>query len=318
MAQDPVRVLFLAGEGRSGSTLLGRIIGQADGCVFGGEIRYVWERGLIARRSCECRQDVEECPFWRDVFSHAFGGTDNIDAPELLELDQRLIRLRHAAPMLVLGSWPGRRRKLLRRYGSSATALYSAISAVSDGAIVVDSTKIPVYAHLLRALPQIDLRVIHLVRDPRATVYSWQREKLDPDSGVPRLMIQRSVLHSALLWNLWNALTEWLWRADERYLRIRYEDFVAQPTTTVRRILDFAGAGSGVLPIEDDRVWLTAGHSVSGNPNRFDTGPTRIRLDDEWSRGLGSWRYWTVTLLTWPLLVRYRYRVRRNRRQGDR
>jgi hypothetical protein len=45
-----VTVLYVAGTGRSGSTLLARVLGEADGFVAAGELRYVWQRGLVEDR----------------------------------------------------------------------------------------------------------------------------------------------------------------------------------------------------------------------------------------------------------------------------
>lgn len=42
----PTKVVLVAGSGRSGSTVLGNILGSVDGAFCGGEIRYLWERGL--------------------------------------------------------------------------------------------------------------------------------------------------------------------------------------------------------------------------------------------------------------------------------
>ena len=43
---DPVRVLYVAGAGRSGSTVLANLLGEVPGFVSVGEVRFLWERGL--------------------------------------------------------------------------------------------------------------------------------------------------------------------------------------------------------------------------------------------------------------------------------
>jgi hypothetical protein len=50
----PVRVLYIGGLGRSGSTLLDRMIGQLPGFFSAGEIREVWQQGLRENRPCGC------------------------------------------------------------------------------------------------------------------------------------------------------------------------------------------------------------------------------------------------------------------------
>lgn len=46
-AGDPVRVLYIAGIGRSGSTLLARALGEVDGFVAAGEVMHFFGRGLV-------------------------------------------------------------------------------------------------------------------------------------------------------------------------------------------------------------------------------------------------------------------------------
>ena len=46
MNDNPVKVLLLAGSGRSGSTVLANLLGSVEGAFSGGELRYLWERGL--------------------------------------------------------------------------------------------------------------------------------------------------------------------------------------------------------------------------------------------------------------------------------
>lgn len=48
-----VKVLYVIGWGRSGSTILDNVLGQLDGCFSTGELHYFWERqrpaGVLVR-----------------------------------------------------------------------------------------------------------------------------------------------------------------------------------------------------------------------------------------------------------------------------
>ena len=48
-------VLYIAGTGRSGSTVLANILGEVDGVFAAGEVRYLWQRGLKEGRLCGWR-----------------------------------------------------------------------------------------------------------------------------------------------------------------------------------------------------------------------------------------------------------------------
>jgi Sulfotransferase family len=214
---------------------------------------------------------------------------------------------------VLLDRWRGRDRggdELL----AVLERLYLAVRQHTGCRVIVDSSKAPLYGKLLAAIPAIDLHVVHLVRDPRATAYSWLRHKRLPDFGDERLMQRQRPLKSCVLWTLWQTMSELLMSPPAHYLRLRYEDFVRDPAASVRRVLALVGEDPPALPFESARaVRLATGHSVSGNPNRFATGSVELRPDSEWVGGMRAADRALVTAVTWPLLLRYGYPLRRRR-----
>jgi len=306
-----VKVLYVAGAGRSGSTLLDGILGQLDGFFSAGELRYLWERGLVEGRLCGCGTPVDRCPIWRAVLAEAWGGAGAADARALAAWQRRVTRVRRAPAMIAAsllgcgGAASGRTRQaaLLGR-------VYRAAGRQSGCRVLVDSSKLPSYGWLLGRLPEVDLYVVHLVRDPRATAWSWLRRKRLTDTADARLMQRQTPLKSALMWTVWNLVAALLWSRSERYLRLRYEDLVSRPEEAVRRIAALLGEMPGRLPFPaPGRVELAPTHSVAGNPARLVTGEVALRLDDEWAHRLRPSHELLVTLATLPLLLHYRYRL---------
>jgi hypothetical protein len=65
------------------------------------------------------------------------------------------------------------------------------------------------------------------------------------------------------------------------------------------------------LPLVGERdVKLGISHTVSGNPNRFDTGTVKLRHDCAWQKQMNPRDRALVTALTLPLLARYHYPAR--------
>src|SRR5216683_3159286 len=119
-----VRVLYIAGTGRSGSTLLANTLGQVKGVFNAGEIRYLWQRGMLENRLCGCSRHFMDCPFWQEVVREALGPAAP-DAQSMVKLQSRLTRVRHL-PSLAL------RRDLsgstdFDRYRSVISAVYRAV-----------------------------------------------------------------------------------------------------------------------------------------------------------------------------------------------
>ncbi|QYJ15736.1 hypothetical protein Rxycam_01564 [Rubrobacter xylanophilus DSM 9941] len=303
---DDLKVLYIVGLGRSGSTILANSLGQVEGFFSAGELNFIWKHNVLENRLCGCGTPFRECPVWRGVFRRAFGGMDAVDARRMISLQASGARTRHVLPMLL----PAGRRRIaarLREYLANTGRLYRAMAEVTGSRVIIDSSKEPAYGYAVGMVPGVDLRVVHLVRDPRAAAYSWLKKKEQPDSETRRYMFRMGPARSAALWDAWNLSAEALWR-NGRYLRLRYEDFVAEPGPSLRSILDFAGEPESELPLVGEReVKLGISHTVSGNPNRFETGAVELRPDERWRGGMSPRDRVVATVLTLPLLPRYGY-----------
>jgi hypothetical protein len=302
---DQTVVLYIAGSGRSGSTLLANILGQVNGFFAVGELSNVWQRSLIEDRLCGCDVRFRQCTLWRQIIER-MSGNETIDPAAMIAAQRSLIRVRHVPSMLLRSP---RRGLSAGEYGHRLSRLYTAIREVTGCQIIVDSSKQPTYGRVLEALGSLKLFVVHLIRDPRASAYSWLRRKVQPDRGYFGYMQQQTPLRSAALWTIWNTTATVLWRSSpDRYFQLRYEDFTAHPREAVARILKFVGHEGALIPFTNERtVRLKQTHSVSGNPNRLNTGTITISPDVEWTAGLGWQQRALVTLVALPLLRRFGY-----------
>lgn len=295
------RLLFIGGYGRSGSTLLDRVLGETEGVCSLGEVRHLWREGVVQDRRCGCGARFSSCPWWSAVLHRAFG-PHRMDVERILAL-QRSVDRWWRIPLLVAGSSSGE----LHAYLDALRRVYEAAAAVSGARLLVDSSKDVSHGYLLdRLTPQIDVRMVHLVRDPRAVAYSWQRRKENPGSGRP--MDRWPPWRTAIEWDAINAMTRAARRFGRPCLQVRYEDLTADPAGTVRRILAFAGEDPAASPVDDEgMVSLSASHTVAGNPDRFRSGPTKIAADRAWRSQLAPRARLAVTSLASCSLPRYGY-----------
>ncbi len=304
---DRTRVLYIAGFGRSGSTLLGNVLGQVEGFVAVGEIRSIWQHGFILDKVCGCGALFSECEFWQPILREAYGDM-NVDPYKMTALRESWARTMHIPLMLVP---PGRRfiERRLAEYMDKLERLYRAVWTVTDSRVIVDTSKFPSYGYTVGMALSVEMYVVHLVRDPRAVAYSWLRKKLMPDPATPEYITQDTPVRSSLRWAARNVGTELFWRlSKERYMLLRYEDFITEPQKTIRRILKLVGEEATPLPhVDEHEVQLGINHNIWGNPNRFQTGPVHLKPDDEWTSGMRLRDKAVVTALTLPLLAWYGY-----------
>jgi hypothetical protein len=307
LSDERVKVLYVVGLGRSGSTILSNSLGQVGGYFSAGELNFIWRHNVIENRLCGCGRPFRECPVWTRVMDEAFGGMDEVNAREMMQLQASGTRTRHIPLML---SDRGRRRlaERLEKFLINYRRLYEAMGSITDSRVIVDSSKEPAHGYAMSMVPDLDFYVVHLIRDPRAAAYSWLKKKPQPDSEEIEHMVRFSPTKSSALWVSWNASAEALWRhTPDRYLRLRYEDFVAEPRESLKRILGLVGV-TAELPLAGEReVMLGVSHTVSGNPNRFETGAVELRPDREWISEMNPRDRALVTALTFPLMKRYGY-----------
>lgn len=307
----PVKVLYVGGLGRSGSTLLDRMLGQIPGFFSVGEIVYIWLRGLSQNRLCGCGTPFRECPFWLDVAEEAFGGWDRVDASRMMSLADSVERHRYLPLQLYPQLWPGYRARL-EEHAAVLAELYRAIHVVGGTRVIVDSSKAPSYAFVLRRTPGIDLRAVHLIRDSRGTAFSWTKRVVRPDAVDQTVYMQRyHPVRIASRYLTRNLMMELLGGLGVPTVRMRYEDLVRSPRPHVERVVNLAAeeVEPGALDfIGDGEVELGVNHTVHGNPLRMKLGRVPVRLDEEWRSSLKREYYGIVTTLTWPLLRRYGYR----------
>ncbi len=302
------KVLFIGGSGRNGSTLLASVLGQIQGFCSVGELRYLWDRGLVENRHCGCGERFLDCDFWRSVLACAFPEGGRPDGHDLSRRRESGLRSRH----LLLPAAAARKLRLpaYQVYLDATRRLYPAILTVSGSRVVVDSSKFPSYQYVLESFPELEVYTVHLVRDPRAVTYSYccRRKPRSPYEH-DRLLASRHPVTTALSWHEWNVLLRRSQRRrPDRYMLLRYEDFIRNPRAVVRRILDMVGETPTQLPfVGESEIVLGAQHTVSGNPNRFRIGPTTIRADDEWKNSMGWRMRLFASAMTWPERLRYGY-----------
>ena len=317
----PVRVLYLAGSGRSGSTVVTNILGQLPGTFAGGELRYLWQRGVQLDHLCGCGQPFSTCPVWVAVMQRvrasgaltarpaagevATSGrppeADGTGHDEPAIASRLLRRLRIARlPGALARKAVGRRAVREHPDDVVIASLYRAIAEETGADIIIDGSKLPPYGLLLQEQPGLEVFIVHLVRDPRATAFSWLRTKPSRDTAQGAQMQRQETWKSALLWTVWNLTAAWLWRADApRVTRLRYEDLIADPVGQLSAVVLMVGGEPDKLPfLGPDRVQLGPTHSVAGNPNRHDTGVVQLRADDQWRNAMSRTDRAVVTLIT--------------------
>jgi len=302
-----VRVAYILAPSHSGSTLLAFLLGAHTEATTIGDTGGTASRLDPAYR-CSCGEVARTCAFWKRVssemaargfdfsvgdFGTRFESTRSRWLNRVLRAEHRS-RLLEAVRDTVLWFDP-RWHKEFRETAARNVALAGTILRLTGAKVLADSDKLPHRLKFLLRIPELDIKVIHLVRDGRGVVHTCIR-----DEG----------------WSAAKSAMEWCRgiRAAEKLLsrlpvsqwtQVRYEDLCADPRKTLERLCMF-------LELDPSGVTLdfrSASLHVFGNKMRLDS-TSAIRVDDRWRTDLTQAELAAVNRICGRLLRRYGYSSR--------
>jgi hypothetical protein len=304
-----LKVVYIVGPGRSGSTLFADVLAQSPNVVHIGELLWYWKRRQMTPPSlCGCGLAMGTCPFWASVVERSAFATD-ID-PGLVDKIFTNLGSSFRWPGLW---WQGRSGQMVwPNYGERLAQLYQAIADVSGARVVVDSSKQPGPALVVANLERVDARFIHLTRDPRAVVRSWKSPKVDDVSPADSLEVI-SPLRATLNWNARAIGAEWLVArraAPGRYKRIAFESFVDAPQQRYVELMEFIGEPASTSLFVDERtVRLSPSHTIAGNPDRRAGDAREIQLDQAWRTELSGRERMAIAAVSAPMMIKFGYHL---------
>jgi hypothetical protein len=308
MADKPLTVIYIAGSGRSGTTLLDLLLGSLPGAFSLGEFVRMWYKLSLPDQFCGCGQPFPECPFWTAVARDTVGGFESLDAARLQRFERRMALGKYLIGLRFPRFLPARIRAEVRQDAELRGALYHGAAERSGARVLVDSSKHLHNLLIMRQVPGIKLKVVYLIRDSRAFANSWTRTKTEVvDGRVVHTVPVRSARYSARNWARQRVRDRILLAGTGGFLRVRYEDVCRDPAGTVQRIMKFAGHPEMARAFDPTNIVPAGNHTVSGNPMRHGTEPITVRLDDGWLREMSKADQRAVTWRTLPWLLWYRY-----------
>ena len=310
MQSDPgsLRVVYIAGVGRSGSTVLDSVLGNHPLIQSVGELSRLSSDAWIQNFYCSCGQRSDDCPFWSAVRQSWCSVNGGVTVHEYNRI-QAEVEDFHQWPSKLRAHWKDSHE--FQVYAEQTVLLLKAIQDVSGSAVIVDSSKAVERAFALSLIPEIDLRIIQLVRDPRGVVWSHRKAfAKDLENGLPRDIRSQPAWRAALYWCRINLHAEWLRRrlGADKSLFLRYEDFMLDTPAALQSIGSFIGVDlENVQHTINDGGKLYFDHTIAGNRVRM-KGELKLKYDQEWRQKLSTQDQRVTELLTGWLMARYGYK----------
>ena len=266
-----MKVVYITGLGRSGSTLLDVLLNAHSDMMSVGEVHKLRRFARLQRstnprsldrigNSCACgAASVWECPFWDRVHGELESGfSRRLDDLDLEAPDTETFRRDNAE-------------------------LFSAVARAAGTGYIVDSSKRVTRLRRLLDHPDLEVLPVHILRDPRGRSNSVRRR----NGRVLGPAVQYSYRSLRLFRLLYNR-PHWV---------IRYERLALDPEEELGRLMDFLG-----LPFEQRQVadWAAMDrHNLAGNRVRT-ARDSSINADQSWQTELGPLARLAVGLLSGP------------------
>lgn len=272
----------------SGATLLGRLLGGHPEIATVGEMN-----GLVSHNDpevylCSCGSRIRECDFWKLVTSGMrkrgfefdvadFGMAFRLNGPLPIHYLRRVTFRSGALEFVrdrVLRYWPGEHRQM-KALVARNLAFIDTVLDITGKHVLVDTSKDRLRFRAFRQYADLDVRVIHIVRDVRGVVAS-------------RLRRGRARVDARMAARDWCRIHERIEATlgtlpPDRYIQVRYEDLCRDVCGTLAQLYRFCG----VSPQVDAASLLRSTQHIVGNRMRLSelTDIQDIRIDERW-RGL--------------------------------
>jgi hypothetical protein len=302
-------VVYIAGSGRSGSTLLERVVGAIPGYANVGELLDLPRRVAPNDEMCGCGKPFSQCEFWTAVGERSLDGWSARMLQELHRSQHHVARQRYLPQLLVSRSGSSFASRI-DAYAEGYAKVVSAVAAEADARYVVDASKWPAIALALHR-GGVDVRVIHLVRDVRGVAHSLSKDNIERPhtTNGTDVMYHNSPASGAARWLATQTEMDLLSGRGVRVARLAYSDFVTDPKAALERALGELGLDvpdGGLDHIDGISVELGPSHGLSGNPSRFTHGRTDLRPDDRWQTQMRTRDRFVAGAIGFPQLIRLR------------
>lgn len=186
----------------------------------------------------------------------------------------------------------------------SHAAMLESIASMTAHPFIIDSSKTArgnaVRPFYLRRHLSFPVQLVHLVRDPRACVWSVIRWRMRGESDLGRGSQLGLAAMAAFSWIGANLAAEFYrLRYPRESLRVNYDALLRHGAPDALKALVPSGPLETIVVERNENC-----HSMGGNEMR-NQAHVAVRRDESWRDEIPTSIAIVVTALTWPLMLRY-------------
>jgi len=286
-----MKIAYLMGTGRSGTTLVTALLGNGKKVIALGEMHQFLDY-IIDQKPCSCGEKLKDCEFWGKI----------VASLQLKYSNEQLMAFREYSKKIESHS------RILKslfksdsRYAEFHRDVFGQIEAVYGDVNYIDSSKYISRGIQLSKAFGSNLKLVYMVRDVRGVINSFRKNVQTPKSAFASIVYYKLINASGLLTQLF--------LGKSRVYRFKYEDLIDKPTETLTNLGIF-------LKIDLTQVQeklrqgdsFTMPHIVAGNRMRSEQHVT-LKPDIAWKQAQSRGKQILYYLATLPFQLIFKYRV---------
>jgi hypothetical protein len=297
-------VVFISGSGRSGTTIVDRILGTIPEAVTVSQLYHIIFDLYHEEVICSCGNQTGKCEFWTLVIKKLSLSKENIK--KITRIHEEINHSRYFFNIL-FGTLSNKKKVELKYYLKWLETLYDTIFEITKKNIIIDSSKVPSHILLLSKINKYNISDLHIIRHPSGVVKSWQKNKYDPSKK--KFMNTHSTHKILFNWIIRNSLSNIL-KYLMPYKRYNYEKIIDNPDYIFNQVLkNFKIKTNFTFNIKNKSILLESNHTLSGNPHRFHTGKINLIKDESWKKEISLFKRIYIFIFLLPLMVKYKYGI---------
>ncbi|AOE50160.1 sulfotransferase [Kangiella sediminilitoris] len=280
-----MKLLYLIGAGRSGTTILSLMLSNSESITSLGELHQLPEH-MGLESSCSCGEELKDCPLWSSAYDKL---NSEFCSKKYKEQAKELESHRYVYKYLFT-----RERALnYSEYCSANEAVFDCLRDTDK--YKVDSAKYIGRGLALNSILQDNIRFIYMVRDPRGVVNSFGKN----------VQTSRNWLSATAYYFIVNLTASFVCKIllRNKYIKLKYEDLITKPDNTLMELaekLDVSLDEVRQKLINDEG--LSTGHMVGGN-RLVKNKVVHFKSNESWWEKMPRWKQWLIWLLTMPLNI---------------
>jgi virulence-associated protein VapD len=260
MQRPQMKLIYIASDGRSGSTLLESILNNDESTTSVGECYRFWKRFYEQDTLCSCSEKIGECLLWSEIHNILESNITNYNPIDIWDKIQHLLLYKNYSEIDKI-----LKNKEWKNFRQTIILFYKSISRLTNKNTIIDSSKNISWLQTIKILNFSDIRIIHIERDLQYVSNSWKKDIYLPEYYNNKVsMPKKSTFESTKSWIKVKYLIKDI-EKDNKYLFIKYEKFIYNYKEHLLSIDKFTGLNT------PQNLKFHNSHSFAGNPMRSST-----------------------------------------------